>query len=220
MSSKETLAIPTPILPSQNSDAITSYARDSMLVQLKHETSEYHRKLETESGIWAMLSSYTRYRHLISRMFGIYSTLESRLQRVPGLARHLPDVSARWKMPMLEADLAALGVNAKSCLAIRETLDFAHVAAAFGCFYVLEGSTLGGQLISRQVHAQLGLTPEHGCQFFSSYGANIGQMWMRFGQSLEFFAMSNDAHRRDIVVGALNTFEFMSYWLTGKEAPV
>lgn len=192
-------------------------ARPAILLQLKHETSAHHRRLETEADIWATLSSPARYRRLISRMFGIYFALEPRLQRVQGLATYLPDISRRWKIPMLEADLRVLGVVPQTYSEIPVTPDFPHVAAAFGCLYVLEGSTLGGQLISRQIHAELGLTPEHGCRFFSSYGANVGQMWRMFGQSLESFAAANDARQRDIVDSAVKTFEFFFHWLTGKE---
>jgi heme oxygenase len=207
-------------VPSEVPGAATARTNPSILLELKHETSAHHRRLETEGDIWKTLSSPTRYRRLISRMFGIYLALEPRLQRVQGLATYLPDISRRWKLPLLEADLGVLGVDPQTCLEITVTPDFPHVAAAFGCLYVLEGSTLGGQLISRQIHAELGLTPEHGCRFFSSYGANVGQMWRMFGQSLESFAAANDAQRCDIVDSAVKTFEFFFHWLTGKEPRV
>lgn len=37
--------------------------------------------------------------------------------------------------------------------------------------YVLEGATLGGQIISRSLGGRFGLTPQTGLRFCSSYGA-------------------------------------------------
>jgi heme oxygenase len=73
--------------------------------------------------------------------------------------------------------------------------------------YVLEGSTLGGQILTRQIHDQLGFTPEYGCQFFSRYGPRVYEMWKTFGQKAEAFCLANEnedwnvlAHRNDQVM--------------------
>jgi len=195
-------------------------SNDSILLELKQQTSAHHRRLETEADIWTALSSPARYRRLISRMFGIYSALESRLRSVQGLPEFLPDLSQRWKIPMLTADVAALGLDPRACEETADAPELAHIAAAFGGLYVLEGSTLGGQLISRQVHAKLGLTPGNGCRFFFSYGENVGQMWKTFGQALESFAAGNDTCRCDVVEGAVQTFACFSRWFSLKEHPV
>jgi heme oxygenase len=220
MATREPFAASNPIIPPEIHGAATPRSNHAILAELKDATSAHHRKLESEGDIWTMLSSPSRYRHLISRMFGIYLPLESRLQSVQGLSTYLPDISRRWKISMLTADLLVLGVDPRSCLEITDTPDFANVAAAFGCLYVLEGSTLGGQFISRQLHAELGLTPENGCRFFSSYGANVGQMWMTFGQALESFAAAHDGCRYEIVESAVATFECFSRGLACKEHPI
>ena len=41
---------------------------------------------------------------------------------------------------------------------------------AFGCLYVMEGATLGGQVIGRHVRQTLGVTPETGGRFHAAYG--------------------------------------------------
>jgi heme oxygenase len=88
-----------------------------------------------------------------------------------------------------------------------------HVADAFGCLYVVEGSTLGGQIISRQVTRNLGLSPDNnGCRFFCCYGENTGTMWRRFGESLETFLTANPDTRPQIVASALSTFECFQGW--------
>jgi len=182
----------------------------SILRELKLQTAVHHRRLETEADIWPSLSSRTGYRDLIVRMFAVYAALESRLKRVGDLTLFLPDLQGRWKTPTLRTDLATLGVFSNSVAACNDSVEIGSVASAFGCLYVLEGSTLGGQVISRQVHAKLGLTPERGCAFFSSYGPRVGQMWTVFGDRLESFCSSHPPCRDEIVQTALATFEYFT----------
>jgi len=182
----------------------------SILHHLKQRTAAHHRRLETEANIWPSLSSLDEYRKLIVSMFGIYKTLELRLEAVENLLIFLPDVGDRWKAPTLARDLAALGVFPESTLMCTEVVAMLNVAEAFGCLYVLEGSTLGGQIISRQLRAKLGLTPENGSAFFSSYGPRVGQMWKVFGECLESFCSTHPACHEEIVQGALATFEYFT----------
>jgi heme oxygenase len=63
------------------------------------------------------------------------------------------------------------------------SLDFEYVdsrAAAVGAQYVLEGSSLGGQFLSRQLFDRLQLTPERGGAYFAAYGAATGRRWQAF----------------------------------------
>ena len=83
------------------------------------------------------------------------------------------DMSERWKLPALKSDLAMLGVPAEVWVVGNGSPDIQTVAAAFGCLYVLEGSTLGGQMITREVSERLGMEPQTGCQFFPQTGHNI-----------------------------------------------
>ncbi len=75
--------------------------------------------------------------------------------------------------------------------------------------YVLEGSTLGGTMISRRLRQSLGLHPGSGggAQFFFSYGPQVGRMWRDFTAALEAYSEGN-AHGKDeeIVASAQATF--------------
>ena len=41
---------------------------------------------------------------------------------------------------------------------------------AFGCLYIMEGASLGGQVIGQHVRQTLGATPETGGRFYAAYG--------------------------------------------------
>ncbi len=196
-------------------------AKHSILRELREKTAAHHRALEETSGIWPALSSLPSYAGLLRKLFSLYTLVEPPLEFVPELRRWLPDLTQRAKLPALVVDLLALNVGVETDLhrdrglvePIAFSDDFAPIRsapAAFGCLYVLEGSTLGGQMIARQIQKVLGLGPENGCAFFSSYGSNVGQMWKRFGENLETFSAAHPDAGPEIVAMAMNTFELFA----------
>ncbi|HWO30495.1 MAG TPA: biliverdin-producing heme oxygenase [Candidatus Acidoferrum sp.] len=190
--------------------------RRSILAELKEKTAPLHRVLEENAEIWDCLSSRSLYGELLLRFWGVYSATEGRLAEVKELPRWLPDLSRRWKRSALQSDLNDLGIPAESWTVCAGITEIRTVAAGFGWLYVLEGSTLGGQLIKREVYERLGLDAENGCQFFSSYGAEVGQMWRSFGQSLESFCQANPNCRDEISESAETAFGWFSKCLGGK----
>jgi heme oxygenase (biliverdin-IX-beta and delta-forming) len=188
----------------------------SILAELKEETAPLHRALEENAGIWDCLSSRSLYGKLLMRFWGIYSPVEARLAAVDELARWLPDLSHRLKRSALESDLNNLGVASESWTVCTGMPEIRTVAAAFGWLYVLEGSTLGGQLIKRRVHERLGLDERNGCEFFSGYGPEVGPMWRSFGQSLESFSQLNPNCRDAVTESAEAAFGCFVKWLGSK----
>jgi heme oxygenase len=69
---------------------------------------------------------------------------------------------------------------------------------AFGCLYVMEGSTLGGKIIYNILKKQLGLSDSAGASFFYGYGPATGEKWKTFGASLEAFAGRPEPTRRSL----------------------
>jgi heme oxygenase len=83
--------------------------------------------------------------------------------------------------------------------------DVSHVSSAFGCLYVIEGSTLGGQIISRHLRARLNVTPQAGGLFFHGYGEETGAMWKAFCSTLGAHALTLE-NQDPIIDAALATF--------------
>ena len=77
---------------------------------------------------------------------------------------------------------------------------------------MIEGATLGGQIITRHLQANLELTPLTGAAFFDGYGARTG------GQRKAFCAMlranaGESVRQDDILTSANQTFETLGQWL-------
>ena len=86
------------------------------------------------------------------------------------------------------------------------------VAEAFGCLYVLEGATLGGQVISRHLARELSLSPANGAAFFNGYGPETGPRWTAFLALLEAHA-GQPEQQASVVEAARQTFLLLEQWL-------
>jgi heme oxygenase len=80
---------------------------------------------------------------------------------------------------------------------------------------VLEGATLGGQIITRHLQTHLGLTPESGTAFFHGYGPETGPRWKSFVSGLRTEAQKVNADD-GIIENANLTFETIAQWLFPK----
>lgn len=190
-----------------------------MLMQrLKHETRSHHEQIERTLQLSVRCQSLAGYRAVLVRFYGFYAPIEAALAQVDGLPVALADLSARWKTQRIARDLEALDlpVPAQARIDLCPDLpDLAAVAQAFGCLYVLEGATLGGQMIARQLAANLGLSPERGGTFFSGYGPETGPRWRAFGEQLVTY-VTTPATEAVIVDAARETFCAFEGWLGGK----
>ena len=84
-----------------------------------------------------------------------------------------------------------------------------------GCLYVMEGSTLGGKFIARQVQEKLGLSPEAGTAFFSGYGNETGARWKTFREALSRHS-AETGDEALIIEAAEDTFLRLEEWFDQK----
>lgn len=185
------------------------------LQRLKLATRERHAAIESRSVLLDPQLSLPAYYDTLTRFFGYYAPLEDRL--ADALIRHGADIAfeGRYKCPQLTRDLAALGATPQklACVPQCQALpDLSTPAKLFGCLYVIEGATLGGQIITRHLRSSLGLTPESGAAFFSGYGERTGSRWKEFCTQLSTFAARLD-NDHEIVANANATFESLHRWL-------
>ncbi len=158
------------------------------------------------------------YRALLARMWGIHAPLDAALEATDWSGLDI-DYGERSKLSWLADDLAWLGLDAAALAALPRSARLPRLAApvdAMGALYVLEGASLGGQIIARQLKGQLGVVPGAGGTFFASYGERIGENWRRYLAALERFSDSPPAAAR-IEAAALETFESFLVWF-GEDA--
>jgi len=193
-----------------------------ILARLKSETRFEHEAIERALGLIDEGLTLERYRGILERFYGFYAPLEDHLWGVIATTRTF-DLAGRRKTPLLRADLESLtgGAGAASLPLCSDLPPHDTVAACFGCLYVMEGATLGGQVISRHVRQVLGVTPELGGRFFHGYGDCTGLMWCAFRDAFAtrsgpLAASSSSLFPQEEVVGAANaTFRRLRVWCAG-----
>lgn len=149
-----------------------------LLETLKRETAPLHAKLDHHPLVLQLVSpklSLDVYRHTMLKFYSFYLTHEAQLW--PFIARTGLSSEGRWKLPRLQKDLEYLGIDTTRIEKGPVLVRLGSLDQALGMFYVLEGSTLGGQIISRNLKRALDLTPATGAAFFSSYAADVYLKW-------------------------------------------
>jgi heme oxygenase (biliverdin-IX-beta and delta-forming) len=197
--------------PSSSLARARALPRRNILERLKLETAAEHAAIEDAAGVLDPGLDLDRYRVYLERTFGFYQTVEEQLRRLEVWeALNLPAME-REKLPLLAEDIVLLGnlqpVSIRACTAPPA---FASTAEAVGGAYVLEGSTLGGRLISRHVQDRFG--PDVARSFLECYGADTGAKWQSFRAALARYASSGEIEDR-IIAGAQQTFHAFRRWL-------
>ena len=188
----------------------------SVLTRLKTETRPQHDAIEAALDLTSETLTLDAYLGTLERFHGFYRPLEAGLVKIGGWVERGLDLTERQKTRLLETDLRVLGVNNFEMLPVCTDLPpHVTVTAAFGCLYVLEGATLGGQVISQLLRNRLGVTPETGGRFFHAYGDRTGAMWQAFRAALTA-SVVKPCDEEEVVSAAKDTFLKLQHWLSAK----
>lgn len=177
---------------------------------LRARTADLHREVEARLDLLAPDLSLDRYRRTLALLLRFYAPLEVRLAQTLELPTWLP---FRVRSPLLHADLVALGTPALTASApmCDELPALPDAASAAGCFYVLEGSCLGGQVLARSMRKRFGLTRTTGCAFFVGDAERTAERWRATLRWLDQTAQAGADPER-IVAAAQDTFRALARW--------
>jgi heme oxygenase len=203
--------------------AIRNEVSGSMLAQLRHATAARHAALDGASFILhATTITRAQYGSFLHSMRDVVSPLEERIYAIADFQRLLPDAQLRRRASLLTSDLAAIGaadVPPDNAPAAHELPAIDKLSQAFGCGYVLEGSSLGGAVLARTLGPLLSLSPHSGMRYWTAYGDQVGPMWLRFVAALESWASKVSLSEREVVTQtACATFDTFIHHLTARNA--
>lgn len=160
--------------------------------------------------------SLDMYRQVLAAYFHFYRALENEIDLSLTRLSMSFDYGARRKLQWLEQDLHHFGIDPESTgyRPVRPLTGIVipNEGALVGTLYTIEGSSLGGQVISRHLAANLGLTPERGARFFYGYGDDILPYWTSFETYMES-ALTREEHREPAQEAARRTFALMEHVL-------
>ena len=189
-----------------------------LLDRLRRETSAYHQRLEDALDLLSPPFQRERFATLLERFYGFHAVFEP---AAANCAQWGELVASRRKLPHLAVDLAWLGRDAGAVDSLARCHGASRLTRSpeslLGALYVLEGSALGGEVVSRAL-AAAEWPPSGGFAYFRPYGAGAGEMWRRFRAVAE--AASTPDRDSQIVTGAQNTFRLLIQWLRPAFRPV
>jgi heme oxygenase len=183
--------------------------RDMDLQQLRRETLPDHNAVEQSVPLMDEELDVDTYVSYLLRLHGIIAAWEEwAAANAPAWIQPLLAVRRRGQLLML--DLMWFGVDTSG--EARPTLpEMRDTASLLGAMYVVEGSTLGGQLIARHVELVLGLTAGQGNAYFRGHNERTGQLWKEFCDALR--TKVPDGETDAVIAAAKAMFGIFGAWM-------
>lgn len=151
---------------------------------IKADTAPLHARLEqTLFSAAIMDGSFTlaQYEKVLRVNYFVHHLLETAIFTcLDETIRHKIDFATRKKLFALEADMKASDINPSEDQTISVSQPVFHnEAEALGALYVLEGATLGGRLIIKQLKKNDSFSALP-LAYYDVYGDRTGFMWKQF----------------------------------------
>jgi heme oxygenase len=182
-------------------------AEELLSEKLKIRTLAAHQQLEKQL-VFQLRSMHNKedYIHILQWFYSYFAALEQRIICYIN-SEQLPDMPKRRKSGNILLDLTALHGKIPMMAPEEYLPEITNLFQAFGALYVMEGSTLGGQVICKMIEKLLNLNT--GMSFFQGYGDHTQAMWTAFRRVLD------EQPEQDLIIkSADETFIKFSLWIT------
>ncbi len=175
---------------------------------LKSETLALHRALEKRVAFpqsFASIAAYTQVLilfYLFQRQLAAYT--ENYQAQIPCQFA----LEQRNRLPLIERDMRQLSLPPVFVEGLQ-ALELDSLDEFYGCLYVNEGSTLGGNVIQAamlKIHGREALDWTH---YLNPYGKLMLPMWQSFRSALANEIGSGRVDLDGVVRGAVKTFQYM-----------
>lgn len=181
-----------------------------VMAAMKAATAGLHAEVEGLVPLARRPLTRSDYVEHLVRLAGFHLPLEAALlDGFDWAGLGLIDVDRRRRSGALLADLAALGVSPDAPPRCPPAAP-GDLGRALGALYVLEGSTLGGLVIARELSGRF--DPPVPLGYLSADGPHVGARWKAFGAFAEGLAGERSI-ADGAVAGAVDTFARLAAWL-------
>lgn len=186
--------------------------------RLKKETQPSHIELEKITIPLIKNANTTQaYGQLLQLFYGYFKPLEDRIDSYFN-SNIIPDYNERRKAFVILDDLHHIGLHEVKLTVSDNLPSVKNMSQALGALYVLEGSTLGGTIISKMIVKNLQLESFDGVKFFSGYGKETIAKWEAFKHYTNTYTASKQ--EEDIVISsATETFNKFKSWVELNKQP-
>lgn len=178
----------------------------SFLERLKNQTANAHKNLENlpvSSSILSPDLQISDYCHYLALMYEVHKSTQDHI--FPLLSGVFPDLEERKKMHLIENDLDFLNYKITGSNAVFRDHDIS-IPFAIGIVYVVEGSSLGGRYILKNIETIPVLSNQNGVSYFAGYGNKTGSYWKGFLSALTEYQEKHNCEE-EIIEGAVYAFD-------------
>lgn len=182
-----------------------------VLDALRDATRDLHRQLDGALAIATKPPERPIYLRHVAALLGWFAPLEAALRGAvwpPGLEAEARLRKSDWMV----ADLVAGGFDSDAVGALPRAARLPSIdspARRLGVLYVMEGSTLGGQVLVRRLAAHLEGWP---LATLAGYGRATGRMWRIFVATIERVGRS-PGFTEAAAGGAVEAFRTLLEWM-------
>ncbi len=187
-----------------------------ILNKIREKTFVYHDDFTGWANkILTSQADKEHYKDVLKTFYGFYLPLEQKFESLEDWKNQDFDMVKRRKTPLLIQDMKSMEMTDEEISQIEmcENLPtINNMPEALGCLYVVEGATLGGQIVSNKLKETLGLTANTGSAFFNSYKENVRPMWKEFSDFITKYSEENKIEE-PIVEASDQTYHKFNEWL-------
>jgi heme oxygenase len=174
-----------------------------ILKALREHTDEVHQSLHEHPLLKPLTAPTLKiddYYYALKAFQIYYGTAEKAVRST--VQNHVPNAPVcAW----LESDLHNASIDLPIPLALNDFPLLDTSSKLMGYLYVKQGSSLGGQLISKNLQTALGLKPIIDQKFFAAYGSETGAQWQEFMRCLQ--EMEDDLILDEMLETSLQAFK-------------
>ena len=155
------------------------------------------------------IKNYDEYAPVLKMFYGFFHPLEKTIRQYIS-KEILSDINERRNSRFIVTDLSSIGHPVQALSICNDLPKINSSLDALGSMYVLEGSTLGGRMISRMLMKNsLVRFDESNLHFFNGYQENTGSKWKYFLSVLNEY----DAYADVMIASANETFTCLTKWM-------
>lgn len=174
---------------------------------LKQNTAQYHdaaEKLFNSEKIFSRTFTLENYKKIINTNYLMLLHSEDKIfNSLSDKFSEKLQLNDRKKLPLIEKDLASLSLENRE---VSHDIEFINEHEALGAMYVIEGSTLGGNVIAKQLSKTEGFD-DVTFNFFGCYQENTGPMWKNFKEVLD--TEVTEENYNEVLSGAKKLYTFL-----------
>lgn len=163
-----------------------SQSQSTLHARLRAATKRSHHNIDHHPVLSPLVSSQLdveQYKFILQTLYGFHEPLQMAMESAcrkfqPDLF-FLPSDRRAW----LQQDFDFFGISLPdigSSAPIWDSRDISCNAELIGALYVVEGSTLGGQVIARQLKENFSFGPTTGARLFNGHEGDTYSRWESF----------------------------------------